>query len=371
MVIVFRDKIMKQDHRTTFGRHIAAVPNGQATPTTSVMTDKWQVLNALTDAAADFGLNHRTLSVLRALISFHPDLMIAPAPHSTIVFPANKTLSQRLNGMPESTLRRHLATLVNAGIVSRHDSANRKRYARGGRCEGRIAFGFDLSPLARQQTRIFKLAEVAKSRRAALQSLRVDVAALRQSVLEITGDSELTDSAARLLRRVPDCTELTTVKRGLTETLQTFQTKKVSGTDAQNERHKQIDSIIYPEEETHPTTTQCHDQKPELEEVTEICSEYLSFFPDGASDWQGLSHIAYALVPMLGIERQVYAQAVKVMGAEHAITVILCLLESLSSIRNPGGYLRHLTKDATQGRLDVRLMLKTIAHKAKAAPIVS
>ena len=50
--------------------------------------------------------------------------------------------------MPVSTLRRHLAVLVDAGLIVRLDSPNGKRYARkgtGGDIE--LAFGFDLSPL--------------------------------------------------------------------------------------------------------------------------------------------------------------------------------------------------------------------------------
>ena len=65
-----------------------------------------------------------------------------------IVFPSNEQLSLRAHGMPASTLRRHLAGLVDAGLVVRRDSPNGKRYARKGkRGELQFAFGFDLSPL--------------------------------------------------------------------------------------------------------------------------------------------------------------------------------------------------------------------------------
>ena len=62
--------------------------------------------------------------------------------------PRHATLSDRAHGMPESTLRRHLAALVRAGIILRHDSPNGKRYARRGE-GGEItdAYGFDLTPL--------------------------------------------------------------------------------------------------------------------------------------------------------------------------------------------------------------------------------
>ncbi len=51
-------------------------------------------------------------------------------------------------GMPASTLRRHLAVLVDAGLIVRRDSPNGKRYARKNRAGAiELAFGFDLSPL--------------------------------------------------------------------------------------------------------------------------------------------------------------------------------------------------------------------------------
>jgi len=151
--VVFREKVMKQDHPTSFGRHVSAVPVARPDENAGLV-DKWKLLDALTQASDHYGLNHRTLSVLRALLGFHPDRMIGAQPLSTIVFPANKTLSARLGGMPESTLRRHLAALIGAGIVSRHDSANRKRFARGRAGSTAVAFGFDLSAFARQAAQI-------------------------------------------------------------------------------------------------------------------------------------------------------------------------------------------------------------------------
>ena len=92
--------------------------------------DKWALLRDLTIAAEDFGLGHRPLSVLKALLSFWPERELPGTPGGAIVFPSNRALSERLSGMPESTLRRHLAALTARGIIHRHDSANGKRFAR-------------------------------------------------------------------------------------------------------------------------------------------------------------------------------------------------------------------------------------------------
>ena len=79
---------------------------GVAEPCALPPVDKWQILDALSAAAEEFELNHRTLSVLRALITFLPAREITAELNSCIVFPSNRTLSERLHGMPESTLRR-------------------------------------------------------------------------------------------------------------------------------------------------------------------------------------------------------------------------------------------------------------------------
>ena len=68
------------------------------------------------------------------------------------------------NGMPEATLRRHLAALVAAGILLRRDSPNGKRYVREGG-EGRETYGFDLSLLIARGWRIEALRDGRRSRR--------------------------------------------------------------------------------------------------------------------------------------------------------------------------------------------------------------
>ncbi|WP_298864212.1 plasmid replication protein RepC [uncultured Sulfitobacter sp.] len=347
---------MKQDHQTSFGRQISAVPIKSARVVDEEnLLDKWQLLSALTDAATDFGLTHRSLSVLRALISFHPDRMISTARHSCIVFPANRTLSERLGGMPESTLRRHLVTLVSAGIVSRHDSANRKRFAR--RCgagDARIAFGFDLSPMARLAPQIIAASEVASNRRMHLQSLRAEVASLRQRLIDTQGPSDLTDDTFKLLRRKPDEATLVAALDHLDVQLHA---SEMSDADAQNERHIQPEIKTYSEKPTSlkksgPTDT------PSFEDVVSHCSEYQSFFPEPPQNWQDLSRCAYALCPMIGIDLPLYGRATQQMGAKRAITSVLCILENIGRIHNPAGYLQRLIQRHVSGGIDFDYLLK-------------
>ena len=123
---------------------IRASTNPASSP---IGVDKWEALRALGVARKRYGLSDRELSVLQALISFHPGRTLDPRGGPLVVYPSNRTICERLNGMPCSTMRRHLARLVAVGLIIRRDSPNGKRYSRRYAGE-KIAFGFDLTPLA-------------------------------------------------------------------------------------------------------------------------------------------------------------------------------------------------------------------------------
>ena len=108
---------------------------------------KWKVFQSLVVAKDRLGLTDRAMSILSALLTFHQETTLT-AGDPLIVFPSNEKLSQRANGVAPTTLRRHLAILVEAGIVIRRDSPNGKRYARrGSGGDIALAFGFELTPL--------------------------------------------------------------------------------------------------------------------------------------------------------------------------------------------------------------------------------
>ncbi|WP_336058144.1 plasmid replication protein RepC [Nitratireductor sp. CH_MIT9313-5] len=137
--------------------------------------DKWKLIRAVTEAKQHLGLSDRTICVLEALLSFLPERELK-ASTRLIVFPSNAELSVRARGMASATLRRHLASLVSAGLVMRRDSANGKRYARRNE-DGEVeqAFGFDLSQLVLRSDEIF--AEASRVRRVAteMKALRSEV----------------------------------------------------------------------------------------------------------------------------------------------------------------------------------------------------
>ena len=164
-------------------KHASQVAFGMAEPCALPSVDKWDILSALSKAAPEFGVSHRTLAVLKALMTFLPEQLIAAERGGAVVFPSNRKLCERLNGMPESTLRRHLAKLVETGIVSRQDSPNRKRFARNIGGTRAVAYGFDLSPLAVHAEQVQAIAEDADLKAERIAVLRDRLALLRQEIL--------------------------------------------------------------------------------------------------------------------------------------------------------------------------------------------
>ena len=130
--------------------------------------DKWKLFRTVCEAKATVGVSDRALAVLNALLSFYPKSELTSG-KGMVVFPSNNQLALRTHGMAGTTLRRHLAALVDAGLILRKDSPNGKRYARRD-TKGSIgdAFGFDLSPLlARAHELELAAAEVALARQQA------------------------------------------------------------------------------------------------------------------------------------------------------------------------------------------------------------
>ncbi|UWQ35536.1 replication initiator RepC (plasmid) [Leisingera sp. M527] len=380
---------MEQTSQIAFGRQD---PCGRLAGT----HDKWDLLAALTHAAAEFELSHRTLGVLKALLTFFPDRALPAEPDSAIVFPSNRKLMERLNGMPESTLRRHLAALTRLGIVSRKNSPNRKRYARRSGDDMPLAFGFDLSPLACHASRIFDAALDAKARAEHLAVLRDRVAVLRQDLLELAnGTAEaLLEAVRKLLRRKPCEAELTQAANTLrseiasrtpeeTPSVSNLSAPVLSGPGSQNERHiqdsikKDSDSEGMPVEQPskQPARSAAKDSKAEknseLATLRRACPEVQTYFPGGLRNWQDADRIAENLSPMIGIDMPVLSDARAAMGRQDAATAVMCILEKLGTIRSPGAYLRRLAQKARTGQFSTAPMLNALLQASHRKEIVS
>lgn len=345
--IVFRDIKMNHSDQVSLGRTQSAAQS----------VDKWAALAALSDAAEEYGLTHRSLGVLKALMTFLPGREIAPG--KAIVFPSNKTLCHRLNGMPESTLRRHLAQLVSAGIVNRHDSPNRKRYARFAG-QGTLVFGFDLSALAHHWVQLQAAAAEARKRCDETALLRARAGLLRKHLLERDAASPLAEEARMMLRRKLGIEALSALVSRLEAALPT---EELSAPDNQNERHIQYDLNIPSDLETDEVSERDEQEAADLGQVLHHCKEYQSYYPNPLRSWHELVTIAGRLAGMIGIKASVFMEACNTMGLKRASVTVLCIVERLSQIRNPAGYLRHLAQAARAGRFDVTALLSSVTPK--------
>jgi len=84
--------------------------------------NKWKIFRDVSEAKVMLDLKDRSLAVLDALLSFHPENELRQDAQ-LVVFPSNAQLSLRAHGIAGATLRRHLAFLVEAGLILRKDSA--------------------------------------------------------------------------------------------------------------------------------------------------------------------------------------------------------------------------------------------------------
>src|SRR5690554_8214888 len=83
--------------------------------------DKWRTFQNIREAREKIGATDRSLAILNALLSFYPETELSPH-DGLIVWPSNEQLIARSNGMSPATLRRHLAVLVQCGLIIRRDS---------------------------------------------------------------------------------------------------------------------------------------------------------------------------------------------------------------------------------------------------------
>ncbi|RXT15631.1 replication initiation protein RepC [Rhizobium leguminosarum] len=221
---------------------------------------KWKLFRAICEARPALGVTDRALTVLDALLTFYPDDEISEE-KGLIVFPSNAQLSLRARGMTPATLRRHLAVLVEAGLILRKDSPNGKRYARRDRA-GAIgeAFGFSVAPLLARAVEIESLAaqavanrELLRVTRERLTLCRRDISKLIAAALEegVSGDWEDISVMFRaLLARIPRVAtaedlaplldEMGLLRADVVNMLERrIKTKKIDANESQIEHHKQ------------------------------------------------------------------------------------------------------------------------------------
>ena len=378
---------------------------------------KWRLFRALTEAKAPLGVTDRALSVLHALLSFHQETALTlPAADpgddedgegsaGIVVFPSNKELSIRAHGMAPATLRRHLACLVEAGLIIRRDSPNGKRYARrgqGGEIEN--AFGFDLTPLVARAAEIENLAEEVRAENKAIRLLRERITLLRRDIVKmiatgleegIPGDWEglhmryaaLSARYARNSTRADlealagDLTALNAEIQNVLENHVNLQNK--SANESQYERHIQnqstkqfdlepslregrVESSGSNEQGSPPPSATANSKPPSpktypLGMVLEACPDIVDYATKGGiNNWRDLATTAATVRRAIGVSPDAWAQALEVMGEHDTSIVIAAILQRGGEIKSAGGYLRVLTAKAGAGEFSLGPVLMAL-----------
>ncbi len=410
---------------------VAAAQSGAPSNQPSAV-HKWQLFRLLTEIRPRLGLSDRSLGVLNALLTFHPEtaLSLVPAgedpgsePRGLIVFPSNRALAGRANGMDDRTLRRHLAALGEAGLIIRRDSPNGKRYARrAGEDTPAQSFGFDLTPLVARAAEFELMAEELRREARRIRMLREKISLHRRDAAKLIAlglDEDLPGdwsglrlrfmSLARPLRSGLHPDDLEALERGLASLSSeaasllaaAISIHKKTGNDGHSDRHQSNSSTKFSHDlepaskeagGTPPSNLETKPHVFSLGMVTEACPDIAAYHsdPDGIRSWSDFIVAARTIRPMLGISPSAWDQAVTVLGEANAAVTVAALLqrsefssEARSSvtaegktaitvngspaIRSPGGYLRVLTEKAGEGGFALGpLLMALIGQRLKA-----
>ncbi|CEG10453.1 replication initiation protein RepC [Afipia felis] len=385
---------------TPFGRrsltlaHVASQMVATTRPPEKVV-HKWKIFHAICTARPRLGVSERSLSVLNALLTFHPETALT-GEDDLIVFPSNYQLSLRAHGMPASTLRRHLAVLVDAGLVVRRDSPNGKRYARkssAGQIE--LAFGFDLSPLVARSEEFESLAADIDAAARALKLVRERITLCRRDIAKMiaTGIEEdvptrrdgqgpadwqevhaafrsIVDQIPRTATRQelePIAEELSQLADDVLNLLEThIKSTNSSANESHTERHIQnsnTDPLIDLEPSLREGRAARAEPKHEMPRVAEgtyplgmvlsACPDIVDYAKGGILNWRDFLATAAVVRSMLGISPSAWEEAQTVLGETPAAIVVACILQRGAAIRSAGGYLRGLTRKAEAGEFSL------------------
>lgn len=361
---------------------------------------KWLVFRLVCEAKAALEVSDRALAVLNALLTFHPDTVLVSGAGDLVVFPSNRVLTLRAHGIAPSTLRRHLAMLVECGLILRRDSPNGKRFARRGAAgEVEQAFGFDLGPLIARADEFAALAETIRAERRALDLARQSITLCRRGIAKmITAgmDASVPADWAGLHRRfmgilasIPRCggleilepiaDALTALARAILTLLEQHMKPAESGARESHFEHHIQNSNTETLTESEPGFREIRAERSERDQeplrpaeaaiplgmVLEACPDLVDYARHGISHWRDFMATAAIVRPMLGISPSAWAEACEELGETQACIVLAAILQRASAIRNPGGYLRGLTRRAKAGCFAIGPMLMALISTRK------
>jgi replication initiation protein RepC len=358
---------------------------------------KWQVFRDIKEARNAIGATDRGLAILDALLSFHPDAELSGA-SQLVVWPSNEQLIARANGMSPATLRRHLANLVECGLIIRRDSPNGKRFARkgeGGTIEQ--AYGFDLSPLVARAAEFKELAEQTRAERRAVRLAREKITIIRRDIVKMieTGIEEgvpgnwgrIQLAYQEIISRLPRTASFETLEaisaeldalwQDIRDALESFiNSQNLNSNESQTERHIQNSNPDSKSESEHglrhkdeasssPADSHNVHSLPKRELplgiVLDACPNIAWLAKSGKiGNWRDFLAAAETARPLLGVSPSAWDEARAVMGERDAAVTLAAIYQRQEQISSAGGYLRSLTGRARQAQFSTWPMIMAL-----------
>lgn len=385
--------------------HVASQANAKERPPEKAV-HKWNIFRAICTAKSQLRVTERALAVLDALLTFHPETVLMG--EGLVVFPSNQQLCLRAHGMPPATLRRHLAVLVDCGLIIRRDSPNGKRYARKDRSgEIELAFGFDLAPLVVRAEEFEALAEEVLAEDRALKLVREKITICRRDICKMIATgmeervptrqngqgpadwTELHELYRSIVGRIPRtaprallegiAVELSLLADEILNLLENHvKTQNPITNESHSERHIQNsnpDSLpaFEPRSPESRRSIVAFDREPgrmpertyPLGLVLDACPDIIDYSRGGISNWRDFQAAIAIVRPMLGISPSAWLDAQTVLGETESSIVVAAILQRGEAINSAGGYLRGLTRKAEAKEFSIGPMLMALIGSRK------
>ena len=378
-------------------------------------------LNAGKRAVAAMGLKTAKIALLDLLFASTQSQDWTDEDVVPIIWPSNDNLARKL-GISISTLKHHLNGLVSAGLISYSDGPTYQR--RGRRDEQKKiieATGIDLSPLAVRFAELTEMAEAAEYRSRQWKRysdrrtvLRKEIQSLILSAVQEGLEGPWQHAQARLdvIReaRASDLEELTSWVEGLEDLrteLEAAYNKALMSlnmhtavskfrpllTTAENpypessnltqpraNARESIPSFAYGEMalEIKPGDAAESEQakrRPQevlsadlqfisLPLVQEACPTLETFVPGIFDNWSALRETGLELCAAVGINPQVWREALAILGPDMAISALAVTIQKseVGLVTNPGAYMRRLIQRGREGELHISRSLFGMAQ---------
>jgi replication initiation protein RepC len=317
----------------------SAEPDAPSNSTSSSETDVWTIFRALRDARSVFGLRPGHMQTLQAMLSF-----LKPG-HGETVFASNTSICQRVGGIDERTLRRHITRFIELGFIRRNDSSNCKRYrvrSSDGEC---VSFGLSLTPLLQRASELIAIAQE-------MENIRRDQVFVRKLILTKLAHLEENDptnsfiqDTRRALRRKLSLTEYRALLADTDAECQCLstpddspETMKPPANDGQIVRHQSKSK-----KEKKDLESKSHNTNLSPEKLISVCDQAVSFSTDQLRNWFDIENHARTLAPMMGIHPETFEKAKNIVGTQKASCAIFIMLQLGQRIRDFGAYFHSIT----------------------------